>query len=149
MTCTGAARLASRMRAITAGWPRTVEQAADAHEPHRVAFYAQETAAAFHQLWNKGRDDSQLRFIQADAPEATQARLALVQGVAAIIGSALDLIGVDNVLFGSDYPHPEGLADPIAWVDELDAFSDDEKAKVMGHNLARIMNVDDSEKLVA
>ena len=50
-----------------------------------------------------------------------------------------DLIGVDNVIFGSDYPHPEGLADPISFVDQLDGFSDEEKAKVMGGNLAGLI----------
>ncbi len=50
-----------------------------------------------------------------------------------------DLIGVDNVIFGSDYPHPEGLADPITFVDILDQFSEEEKAKIMGANLARLM----------
>ena len=54
----------------------------------------------------------------------------------------IDLIGVDNVLFGSDYPHPEGLADPISFVDELDGLSTDDVAKVMGGNLARLMHVD-------
>ena len=54
-----------------------------------------------------------------------------------------DLIGIDNVIFGSDYPHPEGLADPISFVDELDEFDDEEKAKIMGGNLARLMSVDD------
>ncbi len=54
----------------------------------------------------------------------------------------VEMIGVDNVLFGSDYPHPEGLADPISYVDELQGLSDDDIAKVMGGNLARLMNVD-------
>src|SRR5262249_12538691 len=49
-----------------ANWPRLVESAAEAHEPHRVAFYLSEVAAAFHALWNKGRDDTTLRFIQTD-----------------------------------------------------------------------------------
>ena len=48
-------------------------------EPHRVAFYLQDLAASFHGLWNKGNDDATLRFIAADDPELTQARLALVQ----------------------------------------------------------------------
>ena len=78
-----------------ASWPRVVEQAAEAHEPHRVAFYLQEVAAAFHQLWNKGRDDATLRFIQADEPALTTARLALVQGVAGVIGSGLHVMGVE------------------------------------------------------
>ncbi len=51
------------------------------------------------------------------------------------------LIGVDNVLFGSDYPHPEGLADPITFVDDLSALPADQVAKVMGGNLDRLMNV--------
>ena len=49
------------------------------------------------------------------------------------------LIGVDRVLFGSDYPHPEGLADPITYVDELKNLSEDDKAKIMGGNMARLM----------
>ena len=52
-----------------------------------------------------------------------------------------DLIGIDNVIFGSDYPHPEGLADPIAFVDELSEFTEEEQAKIMGGNLARVMGV--------
>jgi predicted TIM-barrel fold metal-dependent hydrolase len=50
-------------------------------------------------------------------------------------------IGADNVLFGSDYPHPEGMADPLAFVDELAGLSPEDTAKVMGGNLARLMNV--------
>lgn len=51
------------------------------------------------------------------------------------------LLGVDNVLFGSDYPHPEGMADPISFVDELDGLPPEHVAKVMGGNLSRLMNV--------
>jgi predicted TIM-barrel fold metal-dependent hydrolase len=54
-----------------------------------------------------------------------------------------DLIGVDNIIFGSDYPHPEGLADPLTFVDDLVDFSDEDKAKIMGGNLARAMGVPD------
>lgn len=54
-----------------------------------------------------------------------------------------DLIGVDNVVFGSDYPHPEGMADPITFVDDLADFSPDEQAQIMGGNLARLMHVDE------
>jgi len=50
------------------------------------------------------------------------------------------LIGVDRVLFGSDYPHPEGLADPITYVDELENLSEDDKAKIMGGNMARLIS---------
>jgi arginyl-tRNA synthetase len=80
-----------------AGWPRLVESAAEAHEPHRVAFYLQELAAAFHGLWNKGKDDATLRFIAAEDPELTQARLALVQGVAFVVASGLAVFGVRPV----------------------------------------------------
>ena len=50
-------------------------------------------------------------------------------------------IGADNVLFGSDYPHPEGMTDPLAFVDDLAGLSPEDTAKVMGGNLARLMNV--------
>jgi predicted TIM-barrel fold metal-dependent hydrolase len=51
------------------------------------------------------------------------------------------LIGADHVLFGSDYPHPEGLADPISYVDELTKLSEADQAKIMGGNLARLLRV--------
>ena len=53
----------------------------------------------------------------------------------------IDLLGADNVVFGSDYPHPEGLADPITFVDDLEGLPADDIAKVMGGNLARLMKV--------
>ncbi len=56
-------------------------------------------------------------------------------------GGLIDVIGVDNIVFGSDYPHPEGLADPIAYVDELAGLPPESVAKVMGGNLARLMAV--------
>ena len=52
-----------------------------------------------------------------------------------------ELIGIDNVIFGSDYPHPEGMADPLSFVDELPDFSEQDKAKIMGGNLARLIGV--------
>jgi predicted TIM-barrel fold metal-dependent hydrolase len=51
------------------------------------------------------------------------------------------LIGADRVLFGSDYPHPEGMSDPISFVDELKGLSDEDVRLVMGGNLARLMHV--------
>jgi predicted TIM-barrel fold metal-dependent hydrolase len=51
------------------------------------------------------------------------------------------LLGADRVIFGSDWPHPEGLADPIAFVDELSGLDDAEQAKVMGGNLARLLHL--------
>ena len=80
-----------------AQWPRLVESAAEAHEPHRVAFYLQEVAAQFHMLWNKGRDEATLRFILASDPALTRARLALVRGAALVIASGLAVIGVEPV----------------------------------------------------
>lgn len=53
----------------------------------------------------------------------------------------IDVVGVDNVVFGSDYPHPEGLFDPVTWVDELDGLPMSDQAKIMGGNLARLMKV--------
>ena len=53
----------------------------------------------------------------------------------------VELIGADNVLFGSDFPHPEGMYDPVAFVDQLEGLSDTDKAKIMGGNLNRIMKV--------
>jgi arginyl-tRNA synthetase len=79
---------------LLAGWPRLVESAAEAHEPHRVAFYLQEVAAQFHLLWTKGRDEAQLRFIISGDPDLTRARLALVRGVAIVVGSGLAVMGV-------------------------------------------------------
>ena len=78
-------------------WPRLVESAAEAHEPHRIAFYLQEVAAQFHMLWNKGRDEATLRFILASDPTLTRARLALVRGVAIVVASGLAVIGVEPV----------------------------------------------------
>jgi arginyl-tRNA synthetase len=77
-----------------ASWPRMVESAAEAHEPHRVAFYLQEVAAQFHLLWTKGRDEAQLRFIISGDPDLTRARLALVRGVAIVVASGLAVFGV-------------------------------------------------------
>ena len=77
-----------------AGWPRLIESAAEAHEPHRIAFYLQEVAAQFHLLWTKGRDEAQLRFIISGDPDLTRARLALVRGVAIVVASGLAVFGV-------------------------------------------------------
>lgn len=80
-----------------AEWPRLVEQAAFAQEPHRVAFYLQEVAAGFHGLWNKGNDNASLRFVREDDPAATRARLVLVGAVATVIASGLKVLGVEPV----------------------------------------------------
>jgi len=80
-----------------AEWPRIVEQAAVAHEPHRIAFFLSEIAAEFHALWNKGRDNTALRFIVADDLAVTQARLAMIRAAALVIASGLDVLGVAPV----------------------------------------------------
>ncbi|RKK01339.1 arginine--tRNA ligase [Pseudoroseomonas wenyumeiae] len=78
-------------------WPRTVEAAAAAREPHRIAFYLHDLASDFHILWNRGREDATLRFILAEQPEATRARLALVAATATVIRSGLAVMGVTPV----------------------------------------------------
>jgi arginyl-tRNA synthetase len=78
-------------------WPRTVESAAFAREPHRIAFFLYDLAADFHMLWNRGKDDATLRFLQADQPAATRARLALVAATAVVIRSGLAVMGVTPV----------------------------------------------------
>ena len=78
-------------------WPRTVEGAALAREPHRIAFFLYDLAADFHMLWNRGRDDAALRFLVEDQPAETLARLALVQATATVIRSGLSVLGVAPV----------------------------------------------------
>ena len=76
-------------------YPRTVESAALAHEPHRVAFYLYDLASEFHALWTRGRDLPYLRFIIDDDAELTMARLAMVQGVVSVLASGLAILGVN------------------------------------------------------
>ncbi len=78
-------------------WPRLVEQAAEAREPHRIAFYLYELAGDFHALWNAGRDDAALRFLQADHPAETAARVVLVAATAVVIRAGLAVLGVQPV----------------------------------------------------
>ena len=82
---------------LLAEWPRLLESAADAHEPHRVAFYLYDLAGAFHGLWTKGKDHAELRFLLPDDPAMTAARLALVQATAFVIASGLEIFGVTPV----------------------------------------------------
>jgi arginyl-tRNA synthetase len=78
-------------------WPRVVKAAAAAREPHRIAFFLYDLAGDFHMLWNRGRDDSTLRFLQADRLAESLARLALVAAVAIVVRSGLAVIGVAPV----------------------------------------------------
>ncbi len=75
-------------------FPRTVEAAAAAHEPHRIAFYLYELASEFHAHWTRGKDLPHLRFIIQNDPETTMARLALVQGIVTVLAAGLSLLGV-------------------------------------------------------
>ncbi len=80
-----------------AAWPRMVEAAAQAHEPHRLAFYMYDLASQFHALWNKGNDAAELRFLQSEDESVSLARLALVRGVGVVIASGLAVFGVEPV----------------------------------------------------
>jgi len=77
-----------------AQYPRVIEGAAMAHEPHRIAFYLYDLAAEFHALWNRGNDDPERRFLLEKNPQLSRARLELALGIAQIIRSGLDLMGV-------------------------------------------------------
>ena len=76
-------------------YPRLIEAAAVAHEPHRIAFYLYDLASDFHTQWNRGNDASYLRFIIQNDPQMTMARLALVEGVVTVLASGLRLLGVE------------------------------------------------------
>ncbi len=92
---TGDAELTLIRRLAT--WPRTVESAAIAREPHRIAFFLYDLAGDFHMLWNRGREDTTLRFLQSEQPADTRARLALVASAAVVIRSGLAVMGVEPV----------------------------------------------------
>jgi arginyl-tRNA synthetase len=76
-------------------YPRLMEAAVIAHEPHRIAYYLYELASDFHAQWNRGKDAPHLRFIIQNDPLMTLARLALVQGVVTVLASGLNLLGVE------------------------------------------------------
>ena len=80
-----------------AGWPRTVEAAAEAAEPHRIAYALSDIAAAFHGLWNRGNVRDDRRFVLANDLELSRARLALVRATAVVIASGLEVMGVTPV----------------------------------------------------
>jgi arginyl-tRNA synthetase len=79
---------------MIAAWPRMIEAAALACEPHRVAFFVHELASAFHSLWNKGKDSPQLRFVNQTDRNLTLARLAFVHCVRGVLASGLAVAGV-------------------------------------------------------
>ena len=77
-----------------AQYPRILESAALAHEPHRIAFYLYDLAAEFHALWNRGNDDPERRFLVENNPQLSRARLELAFAIGQIIRSGLSLMGV-------------------------------------------------------
>ncbi len=77
-----------------AEWPRLVEIAAKGNEPHRVAFYLYELASDFHGLWNRGSDDTSLRFIQEGNPAVSSSKIALVRATGVVISAGLAILGV-------------------------------------------------------
>ena len=79
---------------LAAQFPRTVEAAAQTREPHRIAFYLGDLAAAFHSLWNRGNDDPSRRFLLVNDPQTTFARLELADSIGQIIRNGLGLMGV-------------------------------------------------------
>ncbi len=78
-------------------WPKVLAGATLAHEPHRIAFHLQELAGAFHLLWTRGKDDPRLRFVDAERPAKTLARLALISALKIVIAEGLALFGVEPV----------------------------------------------------
>lgn len=78
-----------------AEYPRLIESAALAMEPHRLAFYLYDLASAFHAQWNRGNDNPDLRFVKVNDRQSTYARLGLVQAVADVLTSGLSLIGAE------------------------------------------------------
>jgi arginyl-tRNA synthetase len=79
---------------LIAQYPRQVEAAAAAHEPHRIAFYLHDLASAFHSHWNRGKDHPELRFVNEENRQLTKARLALVVSLTGVIASGLGILGV-------------------------------------------------------
>ncbi|MBO9435334.1 arginine--tRNA ligase [Ruegeria sp. R13_0] len=77
-----------------AEWPRLIEIAARTNEPHRVAFYLYELAGDFHALWNKGNEETQLRFIQDGDVATSQSKIALARAVSVVISAGLGILGV-------------------------------------------------------
>ena len=77
-----------------AEYPRLIEAAATAHEPHRLAFYLFDLAGSLHSLWNRGKEEPSLRFVQDDDLAATSAKIALIRAVGVVISSGLAILGV-------------------------------------------------------
>jgi len=77
-----------------AEWPRLLELAAKHNEPHRIAFYLYELASEFHSLWNRGKDETDLRFLQEGKNEVSLAKISLIRSVSVVISAGLGILGV-------------------------------------------------------
>ena len=75
-------------------WPKLVESAATAHEPHRIAFYLVDLASSFHSLWNAGRKNPALRFILEQDDTITAARMQLVMATSLVICTGLNVLSI-------------------------------------------------------
>ena len=84
----------AEMLRLIAQYPRVLEAAAAAHEPHRIAFHLYETASSLHSFWNKGKDLPQLRFVNPTDRKSTRARLALIEALRGVLASGLAVLGV-------------------------------------------------------
>jgi arginyl-tRNA synthetase len=82
---------------LAAQFPREVEAAARAREPHRIAFYLHDLASAFHAYWNMGNDDPQKRIILTHDPELAAAKLFLASRIGQVIRNGLSILGVEAV----------------------------------------------------
>jgi arginyl-tRNA synthetase len=81
-----------------AQFPRVIEASAQAHEPHRLAFYLHDLASTFHSHWTRGKDQPQLRFVNEESRELTCARLAMVSAIGGVIRTGLGILGVSAPL---------------------------------------------------
>jgi arginyl-tRNA synthetase len=75
-------------------YPRVIEAAAAAHEPHRIAFFLHDLASLFHSHWSRGKDQPAIRFVNAELRDVTHARISLVSGILAVLASGLGILGV-------------------------------------------------------
>jgi arginyl-tRNA synthetase len=83
-----------RLMKLVAQYPRVIEAAATAHEPHRIAFFLHDLASDLHSHWTRGKDQPQLRFVNEERRDLTVARLALVAAVTSILAAGLAILGV-------------------------------------------------------
>jgi arginyl-tRNA synthetase len=78
-------------------WPRVLELAAKNHEPHRICYYLIELSSIFHSLWNKGKDNDNIKFVVEGNPDLTNSRLSLVKAVALTLRKGLSILSIEPV----------------------------------------------------